>query len=98
MTIGHNSKNVNASITSLSQDDLKTLKKGVLEMNDSLTRSATEKELQKEIVDELNERLGINKSLVRRIAKAYYNANYTDEVEKNREFEESYDLVDKTVV
>jgi DNA-directed RNA polymerase subunit N (RpoN/RPB10) len=94
--IGHNNPHVN--ISSLNETERKRLKKAIMEMNDSMTRAAAERELQKETINTLFDELGVDKKLVRRMAKAYYKANFGDEVEENRAFEESYDLIIKNTV
>jgi DNA-directed RNA polymerase subunit N (RpoN/RPB10) len=94
--IGHNNPHVN--ISSLNETERKRLKKAIMEMNDSMTRAAAERELQKETINTLFDELGVDKKLVRRMAKAYYKANFGDEVEENRAFEESYDLIIKNTM
>jgi DNA-directed RNA polymerase subunit N (RpoN/RPB10) len=94
--IGHNNPHVN--ISSLNETERKRLKKAIMEMNDSMTRVAAERELQKETINTLFDELGVDKKLVRRMAKAYYKANFGDEVEENRAFEESYDLIIKNTI
>jgi fructose-1,6-bisphosphatase len=63
-----------------------------------MTRVAAEKDLQKEITDSLSEKYGISKRLLTKIAKVYYTDTYKEEIQKNQEFEESYDCVSGTVV
>ena len=94
--IGHNNPHVN--ISSLNETERKRLKKAIMEMNDSMTRAAAERELQKETINTLFDELGVDKKIVRRMAKVYYKANFGDEVEENRAFEESYDLIIKNTV
>ena len=87
-------ENVTAtSVEGLSPDDKKVLRKAVQELNDSLTRVSAERELQKEIINEVNDKIGVDKKLVRRLANAYFKANFKDEVEKNEEFEMFYEMV-----
>lgn len=86
------------SVEGLSPDDKKTLKKAIRELNDSFVRVAAERDLQKEIINEMNDKLGVDKKLVRRLANVYFKSNFKDEVEKNEEFELFYELVvEKTV-
>lgn len=94
--IGHNNPHVN--ISSLTEPERKRLKKAILELNDSMTRASAERDLQKETINTLYEELGVDKKIVRRMAKAYYKANFGDEVEENRAFETSYDLIIKNTV
>lgn len=91
--IGHNSQPKVSNVNSLSSTDKQKLKNAISEMNDSMTRAAAERELQKEILTKIVDELGLDKKLVRRMAKAYFKSNFTDEVEDNRAFEEFYDVV-----
>lgn len=88
--IGHNQKVMNAN--SLTAEQRKQLKSVIVELNDSLTRVAAERDFQKEAINNISEKLGLDKKLVRRMAKVYFKANYKDEVEENNTFEEFYTL------
>ena len=94
--IGHNSTSVNVS--SLNETERKRLKKAIMELNDSFTRVSAERDFQKEIITTLHDELGVDKKLLRRMAKAYFKANFGEEVEENKAFEESYDLIIKNTV
>lgn len=90
-TIGHNQPDI--SVEGLSADDKKSLKKSIMELNDSMTRVAAERDLQKEIITEAFDKLGVDKKLVRKMAKSYFLSNFKDEVSWNNRFEEFYDAV-----
>lgn len=90
--IGHNQPAF-VSINSLSAEDKKKIKGVIMELNDSMTRMAAERDLQKEAVNNINDALGVDKKLIKRMAKAYYKANYNEEVEENNTFEEFYDTI-----
>jgi ABC-type microcin C transport system permease subunit YejB len=94
--MGHNNPTVN--ISSLTEPERKRLKKAIMELNDSMTRVSAERQLQNDTIKALNEDLGIDKKLIRRMAKAYFKANFGEEVEENKAFEESYDLIIKNTV
>ena len=87
--IGHNAT---MTVQSLSSDDRKVLRKAIIELNDSLTRANAERDLQKEIIEETNGKLGVDKKLIRRMARAYFKANFNDEVEQNNTFESFYEI------
>ena len=87
--MGHNQR----SVQGLTDEDRKILRKAVLEMNDSMTRVGAERELQKETTNEISDKLGIDKKLFRRMARAYFKANFKDEVQENSDFEEFYTAV-----
>lgn len=89
--IGHNNPTVNMS--SLTDSEKKKVKKAIMELNDSMTRVAAERELQKEIITTLFDELGVDKKLIRRMAKAYFKSNFSEELEGNKSFEESYSLI-----
>lgn len=89
--IGHNQQQ--RSVQGLTDEDRKTLRKAVLEMNDSMTRVGAERELQKETTNEVCDKLGIDKKLFRRMSRAYFKANFKDEVQENTDFEEFYSTI-----
>lgn len=91
------SKKEYVSVNSLSPEERKKLKGMISELNDSMVRVAAERDLQKEILTRANDDLGVDKKVVRRMAKAYFNSNYNEEVESNRTFEEFYENVVKGV-
>lgn len=90
--IGHNQKNF-VSVNSLSQIDKDKLKGTIKELNDSMTRVAAEKEFQKEAITKICDELGLDKKLVRRMAKVYFRANFNDEIEENKTFEDFYTII-----
>ena len=89
--IGHNQQQ--RSVQGLTDEDRKILRKAVLEMNDSMTRVGAERELQKETTNEIADKLGIDKKLFRRMSRAYFRANFKEEVQENTDFEEFYTTV-----
>lgn len=95
--IGHNQQQ--RSVQGLTDEDRKRLRKAVMEMNDSLTRIADERELQKDVVNEMADQLGIDKKLFKRMSRAYFKANFNDEVQENTDFEEFYTtIMEKTAL
>jgi hypothetical protein len=91
--IGHNQNFV--SINALTESQKTELKNAIREMNDSMTRNAAERDFQKETLNAISDKTGVNKKIVRRMAKAYFRSNYAEEQEDNRQFEEFYDGVMK---
>lgn len=88
----------NTSPEGLSVEDKKTLKKAILELNDSMTRVSAERDLQKEIIAETYGKLGVDKKMIRKLANVYFKANFNDEVAEANEFEEFYqEVLEKTV-
>lgn len=90
-TFGHNSNVVSAN--SLTSEQRKRLKNAIIELNDSMTRVASERELQKETINELFDELGIEKKVLRRLARTYFKANFQMEQEEHKTFEDFYDLI-----
>jgi hypothetical protein len=77
-------------MSNLTTQNKDKLRKAITEIADSLTRIAAERDLQKEIIKKTSEELTIDKKIIRRMAKVYFNANFTEEVELDEEFEETY--------
>lgn len=59
----------------LSEKQFADLKNGMKEISDSKLRQDAEKTLQKEIIDALHEKTGIEKKLIRKIASVFYKGN-----------------------
>ena len=81
------------SINSLTTEDRSKLKSAISEINDSMVRVASEKDVQKEFVDKASADLGLDKKLIKRLAKAYYKSNFNNEVEDFTKFEEFYETL-----
>jgi hypothetical protein len=77
-------------MSNLTTQNKDKLRKSITEIADSLTRIAAERDLQKEIIKKVSEELTIDKKIIRRMAKVYFNANFAQEVELDDEFEETY--------
>lgn len=86
--IGHNKPFV--SINSLTESQKTELKNAIREMNDSMTRAAAERDFQKETLTNISDKTGVDKKIIRRMAKVYFRSNYAEEQEENRQFEEFY--------
>lgn len=92
--IGHNK----ISLQNLNDDARKRVKKAVLEIDESLTRIASERDLQKEILTKLEEELGVEKKMVRKLARTYFKQDFKMQIADQDEFETAYqEIVEKTV-
>lgn len=91
--IGHNQPFV--SPNSLTEQQKTELRNAIRELNDSMTRVASERDFQKQAIDNITDKTGVNKKIIRRMAKVYFKSNYSEEQEENRQFEEFYDGVMK---
>lgn len=78
------------TIAGLSPDERKKLKGAIIELDASITRIEAERDLQKTIINDLSEELGLDKKLIRKLAKTYHAANFKQEVEEHNTFEEFY--------
>jgi predicted solute-binding protein len=81
------------SINSLTTMDRRKLKSAIIELNDSMTRISAENDLQKDVLNNVAEEIGLDKKLVKRLAKTYYKSNFNVEVEENKNFEEFYTVL-----
>lgn len=81
------------SVNSLSIEDKKKLKNAVLELNDSMLRVEAERQLQKDISEKVCGEIGVDKPLVREMAKTYFMSNFNDKSERYQTFEEFYSVV-----
>ncbi len=93
--IGHNRRPAKMSFTSLNPEEKKRVKRLLDDLSDSMTRQAAEKEYQKEAIDGIVDELGLDKALLKRILKVYYEANYKEHKERFDDFTEAYDAVTK---
>ena len=89
--MGHNQQQ--RSVQGLTEEERKVFRKAIMELNDSMTRVGAERELQKETISELSNKLDIDKKLIRRMARTYFKANFNSEVQENTDFEEFYTTV-----
>lgn len=91
--MGHNST---FNVNSLTPPQKKRLKGAIREMNDCFTRIAAENQLIKDSIGDLSEELGLDKKLIRKLAKTYYKASFSMDKEENRTFEEFYSMLMET--
>lgn len=69
------------------------VKKSIQEMIDSMTRTAAERDLQKNIVARIKEETTVTPKVFRRMARVAFSANYMEEKQNNEEFENLYEEV-----
>lgn len=81
------------NVNSLTTEDKNKLRGGIRELSDSLTRMDSEREFQKETIDSLSEDIGIEKKLIRKMAKTYHKCSFPSEQEEYKTFEEFYEGV-----
>lgn len=70
--------------------DKKKIKDALFEISGSYARIEAEKELIKDIVNDLADNFELSKKQVSKIAKAYHKQNYNQQVAEADEFQELY--------
>lgn len=73
--------------------DKKKIKDALFEISNCMTRVDAEKELIKDIINDLADNFELPKKTVRKIAKAYHKQNFTQEVADSEEFQELYESI-----
>lgn len=77
----------------LLQADKETLKNAVKQIDDSLTRILGERDLIKNVVDDVSTKLQLDKKLVRKIAKTFHKASLKMDKEEFDDFVGLYEDV-----
>lgn len=77
----------------LLEQDKKTINDAIKEASNSLVRIDAERDLIKNIVEDLNTNFKINKKTLSKMIKTYHKQNFQDEVASNDEFETLYQTV-----
>lgn len=90
--IGDNSA-VFIDVERLSDVDKKRLANACRELSNSYTRTEAEADLQKEMLAEMNDSIGIEKKLLRKISRAYHKQNVGEVRDFNTRFDNSYDAI-----
>ena len=88
----HLTKN-NEVITNLTPNDKVKLEGALKDMSVSMTRVAAERDLQKNVINDICEELQLNKKVFRKLAKVYHKQNFDDEVGTHNDFENLYKAV-----
>ena len=73
--------------------DRKKFKDALQEISNSFTRVAAEKDLIKEIVDDLSESFEIPKKTVNKLARVYFKQNMTTEAQEFEDLETLYEEI-----
>lgn len=82
----------------LTPADKKKLEGALKDMSASLSRQAAERDLQKNIINDICEELDLGKKVFRKLAKVYHKQNFADEVATHQEFEQLYETVTNKVL
>lgn len=79
--------------TSLSEEQLKTIRGVVREMVNSLVRESGEKEYRREAADELKEKYGLDKKIVNRVVRDLFKDEYGKRVEEFDEYTTIFEML-----
>lgn len=67
--------------------DKQKIKNAIVEISNSMTRTEAEREFIRETIKRMNDEEGIDRRLLRKMARAYHKNNFQDETALNDEFE-----------
>ena len=87
--------NSQISVNSLTPEDKEKLKVAVGKIDDSLTRVAAERDFIKTTIDDLADQIGLEKKVIRKLAKTYHKASFKMDKEEFENFEEIYTTIFK---
>ena len=73
--------------------DKKRIKDALFEISGSYTRIEAERELIKDIVNDIATKYELPKKAVNKMARAYHRQSFTKEVVENEEFQELYENI-----
>lgn len=76
--------------------DREILKNALIEISNSMTRIAGEREFIKEAISEVSEKLDIDKKLIKSLSTIYYKQNMTEIEQNYEEISELYDILNTT--
>lgn len=69
------------------EEQLKTLRKAIDEMNVYMEKAQNDKEHMKDIINYVHEELKIPKKIINRMAKSHFKQTFGKEVVENKEYE-----------
>jgi hypothetical protein len=73
--------------------DREKLLASIKEMSNSMTRVDAEKDFQKDVIDKVNDDLGLEKKYVRKLASIYHRQNFTTVQQEQEELVELYEAI-----
>jgi hypothetical protein len=87
--LGHNQKKYR-DFSSLTNEEKECIRKTIIELNDSMSRAYAEREFQKEAITNISGKYDIDKKIVRKIAKTYFNLSFSEDCDQQKSFEDAY--------
>jgi hypothetical protein len=85
-------------LSTLNANDKLKLMGAIKDMSTSLTRMDAERDLQKNIKNDICKELDLNKKVFTKLAKTYHKQNFSEEVALHEEYETLYENVTKSSV
>jgi hypothetical protein len=73
--------------------DREKLLASIKEMSNSMTRVDAEQDFQKDVIDKVNDDLGLEKKYVRKLASIYHRQNFTTVQQEQEELVELYEAI-----
>jgi hypothetical protein len=73
-----------------------TLLNAIKEMSDSMTRIDAEKDLLKEIVEDVSDKCEVPKKYINKMARIYHKQNITEIKSENSDLEDLYEAITST--
>ena len=70
--------------------DAVKIRNAIEEISNSMVRTDAERDLVKEIINKINEEEGMDKRVLRKMARAYHKQNFHDEAALHEEFEVAF--------
>lgn len=70
--------------------DAQKVRNAIVEVSNSMTRAAAERDLIKEVVKKIHDEEGLDKRVFRKMCRVYHKGNFQDETALNEEFETTF--------
>ena len=70
--------------------DTKKVRDAIVEISNSMVRSDAEKELVREIIKKIHDDEGLDRRVLRKVARSYHKGNFQEESAINDEFETAF--------
>jgi Transcriptional regulator DsbA len=82
-------------MTTVSNEDKVKILAAMVEISTSMTRVEAERDLQKNVRDDICKELDLNKKVFTKLSNTYHRQNISEEIANHQEFEELYEAVTK---
>ena len=90
--------NSQVDVNSLTKEDRQKLKNAVQKIDDSMTRIVAERDFIKATIEDLADKVPLDKKVIRRLAKTVHKASFQMDHDDNETFEELYSTLYTTEV